>query len=171
MDYLDGFSEGHESQGVKLAYRALLIVVTLLSVTVAIMNVATLGRAGHHVYNALVSLVIIGLLIYVFVNVGWYRKDNQAPKHKWLTFLLIGLLVLLDVAMMMAFVETIEYKEPAPPPPPSVIEPSPAPTTPAPTPAPNASTFVFAQRRQLRATQRYAYPSSEGRRRSHDTRN
>jgi hypothetical protein len=138
MDYIDGFLEGHEGPGTKVAYRFFIVSYVIMSIFAAFANIGTVTKAGHRNYDVVNSIAIIGLTALSLVNVKWYRQDNMDPKHKKLTALMIVLVLLMDVAGCIAFHDTMEYV----PPPPPTMAPLTFPPTPSnsPTPSPNGTT-------------------------------
>ena len=138
MQYIDGFLEGHETTGYKVAYRFVMISYIILTTFVAAGNAATVTKHYAHVYNVLNSAALIGLMILTLKNAHWYRKDNLDPKFRRATAGLMFCVLLIDVGGCMAFHESLQDPPPPPPPPPTPA-PTPAPTpcpTPVPTPAP-----------------------------------
>lgn len=130
-DYLDGFLEGHETAGTRTLYRLGVASFVILSLFSGIVGVATQGKEGSHVSDALVSVAILGLLAYTLQQIKWYRQDNEDPKHRRATIFLMLLVVLLDVSACVAFHNVLSYQAPVP------VPETPVPTTtPEPTPTP-----------------------------------
>jgi hypothetical protein len=129
-DYVDGFLEGHETTGTRTLYRFGVVSFVILSLFCGIINIAMQGHVGSRSSDALVSAAILGLLGYTLQQIKWYRQDNEDPKHRRATIVLILLVVLLDISACIAFHNVLACEPPVP------VPETPVPTTMGPTPAP-----------------------------------
>ena len=112
-DYMDGLLEGHESGALKWLNRLGLIAFAILSVVCMVLNFASTAMKGGNFSSVFVGVAILGLLVLVFLEVSWHRRDQMAKKHRYVTIYLIFMVVVLDVASCITFHGVLSYKEPS----------------------------------------------------------
>lgn len=144
-DYLDGFFEGHEGAGVRWLYRLVIVSLSILSVfCIAANPILVFSRKPGATAEPLVnSIAIGGLLGFMFINIAWYKRENQSPGHRYAIFFLMACIFVLDIGACIAFNKIVTYEEPAPSyvvPDTTTTAPTFEPTTPGPNP-PNMSDF------------------------------
>eukprot|EP00164_Ancoracysta_twista_P025154 GFYU01048147.1.p1 GENE.GFYU01048147.1~~GFYU01048147.1.p1 ORF type:complete len:146 (-),score=9.74 GFYU01048147.1:68-505(-) len=112
-DYMDGLLEGHESGAVKWLNRLGLIAFAVLSGVCMILNFASVAMKGGNFSAVFVGVAILGLVVLVFLEVSWHRRDQMAKKHRYVTIYLMLMVLLLDVASCITFHTVLTYKEPS----------------------------------------------------------
>lgn len=108
---MDGLLEGHESGAVKWLNRLGLIAFAILSVVCMILDFASTAMKGGNFSAVFVGVAILGLLVLVFLEVSWHRRDQMAKKHRYVTIYLLFMVVLLDVASCITFHSVLTFKE------------------------------------------------------------
>lgn len=146
-DFIDGLFEGHEGQGVRWAYRLVIVGLSILTGFCIIINpmYVAMGKPGTTADPLVNSLALIGLLAFMFQNIAWYKRENQSPGHRYGIFALMLCIMVLDIASCIAFNRFVTYVEPTPvyPPPTTTLPPGPTTTRPGPTNKPNATQFML----------------------------
>lgn len=140
-DYVDGLLEGHESQPVRGLYRFFVVSFVILSLFCGAANLATIGKPGFRTSEAFTSVAILGLTVQILLSIKWYRQDNQDPKHRRFTALLIVMVLVLDIGACVSFHETMSYTPPSAPAGPEPTTAAPMTEVPA-TPSPTNNTNV-----------------------------
>jgi hypothetical protein len=136
--FIDGLLQGHEGTPFKVAYRMWMFTFIIFSIFSGLCNIPLLTHEGSHPAYPMISLMIIGLLVYTLMMVRAWKDDGLDPKFRRWIFALMVFVLVLDIASAMIFHDTISYKAPVREPYPAPEPSTEAPTV-EPTPSPNGT--------------------------------
>lgn len=121
--WIDGLLEGHETRSFVLIYRLWMITYIIFGLFAGLCNVGLIMHDGSNPAFAMVSLMVIGFLVYSLYTVKTFKEDGLDPKFKRASGVLMLFVTVLSIASVMIFNSTLNYKkeecapEPAPLPP------------------------------------------------------
>ena len=131
--WFHGLLEGHEGAGAVAIYRIIMTIFIIFSLFAGLGNIGLVLHEGSQIAFPIISLMILGLLVFCLFMVKSYKTDGLDPKYKKATLILILFVFVLDVAATMIFAHTLDSKASAPPPPATFPPTTEAPKTDAPT--------------------------------------
>lgn len=112
--FIEGLLEGHESPGTRSMVKAFMVLYILLSLFAGVSNCAAITHPHARIFELMASVAALLLLGMSLKYVQWYRQENMDPKFKRATMALICITIILDIACIMAFIDTMTASDAAP---------------------------------------------------------
>ena len=129
--YLDGLLEGHEAPAVKTFYQIWMFCFLTFCTFGVVSSFATIPQPRHTIASILVSVAVLGFMLFALFMIKNYREMNMDPVWRRAAFFVMALAMVLASANAVLMHQSFQPLDgPCP---------TPAPT-PLPTPVPAAST-------------------------------